>query len=324
MINLETKLSKLVPNVARRIGPRVGIELEYEGFSPRQFAATETKVTKWYLENDPSLRGGGIELISTILQPGAVKSALEEAVNIIKASRAKAHIRCGVHVHLNMSDVVIKHLWNLIVLYVLMEPSIFKQFADGRESSHFCVPLWCNALFAQTLYGDIKHLRVGMKAYKQPAQDEPILWRDHPIEAGMVQEANIRVPGRIHDPLRRIPKPQPQLGVFNCIKYSALNFKPLSTLGSIEFRQHPATTDMKKIQRWVDFLLGLRALAEEYDDPLDILDQYEEIGRAGMCEKVGLEHNNVDELDQEEAIDVATMAAGHKPTPWNELEWEIN
>ena len=302
MTDLNTPLTELLPGVRHRAGQRVGIELEYEGFSNTRFIESNTKVTKWYLERDPSLRAGGMELISSILQPGYVKGALEEAHAIVKASKARAHLRCGVHVHLNMTDVTLKHLWNTIVLYTLAEPSIFKEFADGREGSHFCVPLWSNAVFAQAMYTDIKTIRGGSMPTQRPKK---------------------RARRDLYGDLAFAPAEPQRLGLFRCIKYSALNFKPLTTLGTIEFRQHPATTDMGRVRKWVDFLMHMRDVAGEYNDPLDILDQYEDIGIAGLRDNLGLEHLDVDDLDQEEAEDVATMAAGHIPAPWTDFTWEI-
>jgi len=326
MIDLNTPLIKLLPHVEQRTGQRVGIELEYEGFSSARFLDSDLKVNRWYLERDPSLRGGGMELISHVLMPGHLDSAYKEATAIIRASTAKANIRCGVHVHLNMSDVTLTHLWNTIVLYILAEPSIFKQFADGREGSHFCVPLWSNAMFAQTLYNDMRHLRVGyakMKLQKAPkmrraARAQPGMF--HVLDDDLQRAVEAQAPiARVHDPVQELP----DLGLFHCIKYSALNFRPLTSLGTIEFRQHPATTDMKKVDAWVQFLMGLRDLAGEYKDPLDILDEYEESGLLRLQDTLQLDQVNVDDLDQEEAEDVATMAAGHIAAPWTDFEWEL-
>lgn len=40
-------------------------------------------------------------------------------------------------------------------------------------------------------------------------------------------------------------------------KYSALNLRPLLTLGTLEFRIHPGTKDVGEILRWVNILLAL-------------------------------------------------------------------
>ena len=321
MINLDTPLIELLQGVQLRNGQRVGIELEYEHFAKEKLLETDLVINKWYLADDPSLRAGGMELISQVLLPGTISSALDEARQVIQKSGARSHMRCGIHVHLNMTDVTIKQLWNLLVLYVLAEPSIFKQYADGRETSHFCVPLWCNAAFAQTMYTDINMLRVGIENNKRPQKRAIQFDLEQPIEADEIQAL---VAGQLRGRGIREPKRNRQLGIFSCIKYSALNLRPLISLGSIEFRQHPATTDMNKVRKWIDFLMHLRTVATGYDDPLTILDDYERGGLYALVEKLGLEHNDVDEIDQEEALDVATMAAGHLPVPWEKLTWEMD
>jgi len=316
MITLESKLSDIIGARKRRVGPRVGIELEYEGFSAERFRDSGVGARNWYMDNDPSLRGGGIEFISTILLPGSVPGALEEAGTMIKASHARGTPRCGVHVHVNMSDLRMYQIWNTLVLYVLAEPTVFKQFADGRENSHFCVPMWANAVFAQTIYNDIRKLRNGVEM--KGVGESRMAKARRAVQRAQGFEEFVRDGGDVvEEPVGR------QLGIFQGVKYSAMNCRTLATLGTLEFRQHPATTDMGKVQAWVDFLLRLRHTAIDYKDPLDVLNEYDASGLQGVREQLGLEHPDIDHLDQEEALDVATMAAGHVPQPWQELEWEI-
>lgn len=48
-------------------------------------------------------------------------------------------------------------------------------------------------------------------------------------------------------------------------KYSAINLKAMHTFGSIEFRGHQGTTDINKIQSWVNILLKLKEFATTKD-----------------------------------------------------------
>lgn len=309
-MDLNTYIKDLT-NVEVREGVRIGIELEFEGWHMGAYHESGKPLTSWRLDADPSLRGSGIEFISHILTLDRIKGALLQAQDAIAVGRASATKRCGVHVHMNMSDVTVGHLWNLIVLYTLAEPTLFKQFADGRETSHFCVPLWANAHFAQWLYEDIKLLRMpNVKPVKMAAPRRQRLHYDDPQLDDMMQMMEER-------------EPEGRLRLFDCNKYSALNFKPLRTLGTIEFRQHPATTSMKQVEKWIDTLVRLREEAAKFDDPLHVLEEYEHGKRNWVVNLLGLENLDIDPLDQDEAEDVATMAAGHIPVPWQDLDWEI-
>ena len=299
MIDLDTTVAELGKAVLRK-GPRLGIELEYENFDADTLFRGDYHFPAWSLDRDPSLRDGGIELISRILQPGAVAGALLQAEQMVEVSGAEAHDRCGVHIHVNMSDFTMRSLWSFLTAYVLVEPSLFKQFADGRQDNHFCVPLYCNAVFAQYMYDDIRSLRKGI-----PGE----------LTKNKRAAMEMLLGGRRNPGLSTI---------FDGIKYSALNLKPLSTLGTAEFRLFPGTTDMMDVRDWARFVLKLRALAVKSNDPLDIMEEYENLGLDALRERLGLDNVDVDPLDQEEAEDVATMAAGHIAKKWQELEWEIN
>ena len=277
MVGLNTKLRDHT-GIGIRSGPRVGIELEYENCGrirdhwDRQY---------WSMVHDPSLRNRGMEFVSGVLKPKDLYAAYNEVKRYIEEGHVSATKRCGVHVHLNASDLTYREVWNLLTLYALMEPTIFKQFADGREMSHFCVPMWANTHWVLGLADDVRRLRSPRAGHNQ-------------------------------------------FNVHRCNKYSAINTAPLTILGSIEFRQHPATKDMRRVHKWISLLLRIRSQALTYADPIDIIEEYDNRGRHNMCDKIGLDTCDVLKDDQEEAEDAAVIVAGYNPPQWQELEWEIN
>lgn len=58
----------------------------------------------------------------------------------------------------------------------------------------------------------------------------------------------------------------------NWMKYSALNFCCLQTLGTIEFRHMHGTRDIKKLMQWINFILSLKVYAY-FNKPDIIIEQ---------------------------------------------------
>jgi hypothetical protein len=285
------------------VGPRVGIELEYEGVVASVINA-EALGKYWHTEIDHSLRTGGLEFISKPLK----KSQLEDALITVKAELVKsgAHIskRCGVHVHLNVSDLTFNEVWKVLTLYTAAEPYVFKHFADGREDSHFCVPVWANTAFQSHCWEDASRLYRGMQ--KRTRSNMFML----------------QVPGpqghmlRTYVPLKMLGNP----------KYSAVNVQSLQKFGTLEFRHLYGTTDMRKVDRWCRFLLRLREKALiQYENAEEIASTLVNEGYAAILPPIGLEERpDVNPEYVEDAIDAVCTIVGHPPTDPNVFEWEIS
>ncbi len=106
-------------------------------------------------------------------------------------------------------------------------------------------------------------------------------------------------------------------------KYCAVNYKRLANLGTLEYRQHSGTADMAVVRKWVEFLLKIQKVSAEYEDPLDILDEYDDIGLGHLLEKVGEPVVEVNQLRQLDAEDAAAFIVGYKETNWKNLDWNI-
>ena len=136
---------------------RFGIELEFE----RMREEYPRGLVHWRCERDPSLRNNGVEFISKPLVLDELDPALHEAQQCVNMFDLDPSWRCGLHTHVNVSYWTWKQLIQHAVLYALVEPYIFAEFAPGRESSHFCVPLWGNTRLIDNIADDAVRLRAG-------------------------------------------------------------------------------------------------------------------------------------------------------------------
>lgn len=308
-INYDTIIAKAF-SVPHKTGPRVGIELEYEGANHSLLHNNVGPLTRWKITDDPSLRGGGIEFISSPTKPEHLAVALEQVKQAMTIAGVRATKRCGVHVHLNVTDLTFRELWNISVYYTLLEPFIFKEFADGREDSHFCVPTWANTALQQSMYRDATVLHRGIQKVAGGSKLKPSL---HEMAMGLGGQ-----------PVQTNRRHAVPLYLLGNAKYSAMNFTPLETFGTVEFRQHGATLDMRKVQRWAEFLLRIRTVALAYDDPDAVMHQFWSDGFLTLCGAVDLPQSpDVDPNDLDDAVDAAALIIGHRPTDHHTLNWEI-
>lgn len=104
-------------------------------------------------------------------------------------------------------------------------------------------------------------------------------------------------------------------------KYSAFNLGALTTFGTIEMRQPYCTNNFDAIRSWLDFVIRMYTMGIGYNDPMQVLELYEQQGLRHIQEELfGVSHE-VDERRQEMAEDAAYMTAGFIEPAWEELEW---
>ena len=86
----------------------------------------------------------------------------------------------------------------------------------------------------------------------------------------------------------------------------------------------PSSLSPKFIIDWATVLLRIQRAACEYNKPEDILTQYDKDGLLTLCEDVYFKpKSGVEDLDQEDAVDTATIIAGHVPVNWMDLSWTV-
>lgn len=283
-------------------GAYVGLELEYEKCKPLD------EISKWWhTDIDHSLRAGGLEFVSRPLHPDKVHEAVAEMLAMAKGVLAHVTPRCGLHVHLNVTDLTWSELYRLTTYYTLLEPHLFKEMAPGREMSHFCVPTWTNTALTEYMYNDGQRLRNGIII---PGTQKSTSW----AKAAAYLVGGLGLGHNNH-----------RLRILGTPKYAALNMASLKKFGTLEFRQAPSSLDPVFIEAWATILINIREEALKYDDATDIIRAYDRYGIFTLCERVGLFPTKaVDELDQEDAVDAATVMAGHLPVNWKELTWELS
>lgn len=282
------------------VGPHAGLELEYENTD-----GSMPMLKRWRLEGDHSLRDGGLEFISSPLRPSQIDEEVVNMVEAAKGCKAKVTQRCGMHVHINCTHLTWNELYKFVVYYVLLEPSLFAHYAPGREISHFCVPTWSNTSLVHFMYMDGMRLRTGIKI--------PNTSRSNWSKASMYLTGT-----------GMASSSQGSLKMLRTPKYAALNVAALMKFGTLEFRQAPSTLDPKRISEWTKLLLRIQRVALEYRSAAHILAEYESSGLESLTSRVlFVPKGKVDEIDQEDAADAATLIAGHMPIAWESLQWEI-
>lgn len=111
------------------------------------------------------------------------------------------------------------------------------------------------------------------------------------------------------------------LDAFSTPKYTGINIRPLSTLGTIEHRYPFSTTDIKEIEDWIKYCARLNDYSKNYNDPIDLLEEYNQKNFLLKVFKrkiiVADEH-----LLRMSAI-AAKIIAGKKMKNWKELKWRI-
>lgn len=116
-----------------------GIEYEIEDI--KDFNASKIFNACFQIKDDSSLRNNGKEFISA---PGSYKQQIErlrEIKQCIVCGPEAFSERTSTHVHVNVSQLTLKQLNSLMLLYALFEPVFFDFVGEGRANSIYCVPL---------------------------------------------------------------------------------------------------------------------------------------------------------------------------------------
>ena len=72
----------------------------------------------------------------------------------------------------------------------------------------------------------------------------------------------------------------------NELRYTSCNTASLGKFGSLEFRSMRGTVDQELIQLWVDILLCLKDKALDYDNPVEIVEDFLDLGTENFLVKV--------------------------------------
>lgn len=126
--------------VAVNNGELYGLELELEG---RNVAMDGAAVRGWTQHRDGSLRGESIEYVFANPAP------YEDSQARVKSLFKKFHenkvalrnsYRCSTHMHINMGDKPVSKLFNMFVVFTIIEELLEAHMAgEGREGNLFCL-----------------------------------------------------------------------------------------------------------------------------------------------------------------------------------------
>lgn len=202
----------------------VGIEIEVEGYKEDNVLRPHKL---WQFKQDGSLRNGGLEAYSRPLHTAEqVGLALDEFKQCFlkKVPGYDFSWRTGIHVHICPLSFTMKDIVNCFLTFAMIEPLLFKVFAEHRKNSIFCVPLMDSdecIEFVQSLIRDVE-------------ADKDYNWIS-------IVCANW---------------PQNK-------KYASINFFRMKDIGTIEFRHLMGIDDLVLLKDWISVINLILNFAEK-------------------------------------------------------------
>ena len=123
-------------------GMRYGVEIEVEGedLPVFDYSTTHSILSKWKTTYDGSLRGESKEYVSR--KPylmNTTRGMVATLADYLSTCELNISDRCGVHVHTNVQDMQINHLYNFLVLYFLIEEPLIDWCGPARVANVFCM-----------------------------------------------------------------------------------------------------------------------------------------------------------------------------------------
>lgn len=199
----------------------IGLEHEYEGVKDSTLPK-HTFADFWAHHEEGSLKDHGAEYVFATPMFGIdAYNAVEWLVAHAKASGWKCTKRTGIHVHLDVRDLTVPQLAGLCILYAAVEPILYHWVGDGRDSSHFCIPLY---RADEALSGACSIIRSAFHDEKE----------DGHSALGLAGEFQ---------------------------RYAGFNLQALNKFGSIEFRHLQTTHDLVRITDWINMIMSFKATA---------------------------------------------------------------
>lgn len=202
---------------------RIGLEVEVENmgnYEPELLAY-------WVVDKDGSLRNNGCEFKSLLplSNEAQVTSSLSELEFLLKKySKHDFSWRTSIQGHFDLSQFTCENFANFLLIYLAVEPLLFKVFSESRRNSVYCIPLFESCLTSNKK--DRKSLSEIFKAASKEKDD--INW------------------GNI---LNEMWEKE--------IKYSAINFSRLADLNTVEFRHLGGTDSIERIRDWLSTVLSI-------------------------------------------------------------------
>lgn len=232
---------------------RVGIEVELEycntDYAFRFFE--ETNPGFWNVTSDGSLKRDGLEFVFRRPWAGTnITKSLGLLDEFLSASKCKATPRTSIHAHIDVCNMKKGELYNLLMLYVIFERSLYGLVGPERWDNNNCLPVSEMPVFAEAV-NRLKAAKGSLSYFKSYAN--------------------------------------------SCGKYCGLNLSAIfarghvagAYRGSLEFRMHQGTTNVKEIERWITILLRMKKYAMSGDFDVEKASHvFSEIGPEAFTAKV--------------------------------------
>lgn len=211
----------------------VGMEVEVENVS--QSAPNDVDPLfnlMWQVKEDGSLRNNGLEFVSFPLKGHCIPIAINKLHWLLTTfNKVDFSARTSVHFHINVRDLTVEQLFKVLLLYMVFEQNLYHYVFTATNVGR------ADNIFCVP----IQQCIVGTAA-------SGIISR---FERGQQREA---------------------LGSLlqHWKKYTGLNFLPVSSLGTIEFRQMSGTIRPTVLMEWVNILLCLKQFAKRSQSFADL------------------------------------------------------
>lgn len=175
----------------------------------------------WNVVPDGSLRNNGAEFVSLPIRGQNIHYLLHGLLTTLKKEGAEFTERTSIHVHMNVRRLTVEQLVTLLIVYFVVEQSLYRFI--HRAGFERSRNIFCVPLSESQHYLGVPYLIY------------------------LLKENNIRVLlDQIHQQWR---------------KYSGLNLLPVSTQGTVEFRQLGGTMDVDIIMDWINIIQSIRLYA---------------------------------------------------------------
>lgn len=187
----------------------VGVEIEVEQPRGEQHGIVGELITEAFtVHADNSLRNGAEYVTKLGILAGDAVAYMEPMEKFL--NRSKFSFRCGLHVHIDVTEHSLADIYKVCLLYSVFEQMLFR-ISGERRANKFCVSVQDSA----SVVGNLMHY-------------------GHKGEWPAVADA-----------------------LYQGTKYAAMNIRPVTTRGSIEFRHHHGTASKEQVQQWMAFLLDI-------------------------------------------------------------------
>lgn len=155
---LDTPMFKLF-NKAKGVPGDVGIELELEG------SLKYPDDPYWVYKEEGSLRGGGEYILKKPVTLKALPDALGLLDKILSLGKPEISLRCSTHIHVNVSELSARQIWQFLLVYYLLEPLLMRTQPKKRWGNLFCLTMeYAEAVFID-LERDIKTSPVPFRSF---------------------------------------------------------------------------------------------------------------------------------------------------------------